>query len=164
MVSLIRSSVSGNTCDYPLLVSLGRCIPTGTRSSTRSTTQQAEQQDQPENRDQIGQETKGQDLPPSFAWTVDPGQFDINDSPVFFWMKEVSDVKDKKLGSQTSAFFNITDKLVEASSTTIQAPTTKASPLAYLVPLALPSPSAAQLRRPLPRRQAKVHQTSSRRT
>ncbi|KAK7983925.1 hypothetical protein PG989_011327 [Apiospora arundinis] len=76
----------------------------------------------------VYQQAKGQDMPQSFDWTVDPGEFNINDSPVFFlWLKEISDMKDKKLGSLTSAFFNITDKAVETSSTTTQPFSTKTS-------------------------------------
>ncbi|KAK8016299.1 hypothetical protein PG993_014488 [Apiospora rasikravindrae] len=72
-------------------------------------------------------ETRGQDLPQVINWTVTTEEFDANDSPVFFfWLREVNDSKGKDLISQSSAFFNITEKPVEDSPTTTQSPSSKA--------------------------------------
>ncbi|KAK8064954.1 hypothetical protein PG994_007592 [Apiospora phragmitis] len=74
----------------------------------------------------VSPETLGQELPQVINWTVSTYELDANDSPVFFfWLREVSDSKDKELSSQSSAFFNITVKPVETTPTTTQSPSDK---------------------------------------
>ncbi|KAK7985057.1 hypothetical protein PG988_002679 [Apiospora saccharicola] len=73
----------------------------------------------------ISPETRGQELPQVINWTVTTDEFDINDSPTFFfWLKEIRDSKDKKPARQSSAYFNITETPADTSPTTNQFPST----------------------------------------
>ncbi|KAK6829551.1 hypothetical protein PG987_010135 [Apiospora arundinis] len=57
------------------------------------------------------QQTQGQKLPQKFNWTVATNELRLSDSPVFFfWLVEVNKSSNAP-AKQTSAFFNITEKI-----------------------------------------------------
>lgn len=96
----------------------------------------------------VGPETLGQVLPQQFNWTVNKYQFDLQDSPVFFfWLKEVSDAKNP--AAQTSAFFNMTERPEEAStSTSLPSSTTSVSTTSIPSNVAIAEPTAADEKAP----------------
>ncbi|KAK8122293.1 hypothetical protein PG984_010963 [Apiospora sp. TS-2023a] len=74
----------------------------------------------------VYQQARGEQLPQVINWTVSTGDLDASLSPVFFfWLREISDSKDKEPASQSSAYFNITERPVEASPTSTQSPSSK---------------------------------------
>lgn len=99
-------------------------------------------------------------LPQQFNWTVTKNDFDLDDSSVFFfWLKEVSDAKNP--AAQTSAFFNMTEKSVEASPTHMLPSSTASISTSRPSNVATAKPTTADEEAPASTRQQSPEQASA---